>query len=410
MSGQALYEDVVEFYKFGEHRTGYPADIATSEWISSSLAGAGYETELKEWHLRQFFLAQCSLKVNGEVIDSFPAWYPNPTPVTAALALYEPDDLSNLNGKIAYAGAAYGKNAGGFPNKLSEEVKAAGALGLILVSGNDHDTGHLAASNAVQEEEGGLDYHQSPLPLPTVLVAANDDAVLFDAASNGYEASIKIEGEDRTGASAFNVVATRKRGDNWIVVTTPSSGWFTCAGERGPGVALFLGLARWAARRDSDVSYMFIANSGHEIGSMGAHFTLDEYVPDKGVDTENVICWIHLGASIACRKWERTDEGLTPLDDVTSGWLQGIPDFVPLLKTAFADVKGYEEDIQIGSVLFLGELKHFINAGYNTFGFFGANTFFHQREDAPEDTGPELLEPVGKALMQVIEELEENGL
>ena len=42
MSGQALYEDVVEFYNFGEHRTGYPADIATSEWIGSSLAGAGF--------------------------------------------------------------------------------------------------------------------------------------------------------------------------------------------------------------------------------------------------------------------------------------------------------------------------------------------------------------------------------
>ena len=32
-----------------------------------------------------------------------------------------------------------------------------------------------------------------------------------------------------------------------VVVTTPISGWFGCGGERGPGVALLLGLARRVA-------------------------------------------------------------------------------------------------------------------------------------------------------------------
>ncbi|MBW1813843.1 MAG: hypothetical protein JRJ39_09265 [Deltaproteobacteria bacterium] len=55
-----------------------------------------------------------------------------------------------------------------------------------------------------------------------------------------------------------------------------------------------------------------------------------------------------------------------------------------------------------------GELKVIIKAGFNAFGFFGANTFFHQQEDTERSTGPELLEPVALALAEILEVLDKE--
>ena len=104
---------------------------------------------------------------------------------------------------------------------------------------------------------------------------------------------MSVRGRDDAEAKSSNVVAKLVRGDKWIVVTTPLSGWFTCAGERGPGVALFLGLARWAAERSGDHSLMFLGNTGHELDQVGAHHTLESNAPSTG----DVSMWIHLGAS-----------------------------------------------------------------------------------------------------------------
>ena len=98
---------------------------------------------------------------------------------------------------------------------------------------------------------------QEPQPIPTLFVAPKDDVALGIAALTGSQVRMTIHGEDRRGEDAVlahNVVARIERGPRWIVVTTPISGWFGCGGERGPGVALFLGLARWIGRQESDLS------------------------------------------------------------------------------------------------------------------------------------------------------------
>jgi hypothetical protein len=45
-------------------------------------------------------------------------------------------------------------------------------------------------------------------------------------------------------------------------------------------------------------------------------------------------------------------------------------------------------------------------AGYTVFGFFGEHYFFHQPEDTAEETMPQLLEPIGRALAEVQRALE----
>jgi len=402
LSGTSLYVDVLKFAEFGEHQTGFKGDVATSKWIADELKKAGLKTELKSWKLQQFFLESCELKVEGKLIESFPGWYPNTQPVKGKLALFDPSNTDNLKGHIAFAGLKYGAVSNTGMIKLVEQVREAGAIGIIVACKNFGDSNMLVAANAEQKGQGP-EYYQSPLPLPTVIVAGSDEPQMTDAASAGKEASIKITGLSKKNITAYNVVGTLKRGDQWIIITTPSAGWFQCSGERGPGVALFLGLARWAAQSDSKYSYIFIANSGHEMAYMGAHYAPDEYLPENKIFKESVACWFHLGAAIACRAWKKTGIIYDPLKEPNKVYyLAAVPGLLDSVKAAFGEVKG----LTIGSGTYAGELLNIVKGGFKACGFFGSNYFFHTRQDNENETSPELLDPVGKGMIQFFKALE----
>ena len=402
LSGTSLYKTVLKYSEFEEHRTGSKSDIATSQWIVDELKEAGLKTELKPWKLRQFFLKDCELKVDGKRIESFPGWYPNTNPVKGPLALFDPSNTGNLKGHIAFAGLKYGAVSNTGMLKIVEKVREAGAIGLIVACKNFGDSGMLTAANAEQKGQGS-EYYQTPLPLPTVVVAGDDETQLTESASAGKKASIKITGISKKNVTAYNVVGTLKRGDQWVIITTPSSGWFQCSGERGPGVALFLGLARWAAKTDSKYSYIFIANSGHEMAYMGAHYAPAEYLPENKITKENVACWFHLGAAIGCRTWKKRDILYEPLNEPNKVYyLAAVPGLFDSVKAAFGEIKG----LKIGSGTYAGELLNIVKGGYNACGFFGSNYFFHTRQDNDNETSPELLDPVGKGMVKFFKNLE----
>lgn len=66
-----------------------------------------------------------------------------------------------------------------------------------------------------------------------------------------------VEGRQRTRGKSHNLIATLElpapaRGGDALsappislAVSTPTSGWFNCGGERGPGIAVFLSLVSW---------------------------------------------------------------------------------------------------------------------------------------------------------------------
>jgi hypothetical protein len=404
MNGSVLYADVVRYTDLGIHRTAYPGDLHTAEWVRDELTIAGLDAELLAWEVNQFFLEEVHLEVAGKAYDAFPAWYPNmtgPTPLTAELGFYNPQGSSGyLQGKIAYIPLWRVRLADLTEGGISEyaaKVASDGAIALCVpIASLGPDSGLVKAGN-VRENR------QEPQPIPAVFVAPKDDAELRKAALAGAEARLTVDGEDRRGEDAVlahNVVARIERGPRWIVVTTPISGWFGCGGERGPGVALFLGLARWISRQTSDLSCLFIANSGHELGYLGAEVSLEEVdVPPP----DDVVAWLHLGAAIATRAWHKTDEGYMPSAEYNPfAFLQGSRELVPILKQAFEDVP----HLLPGSLLFLGELEVIHEAGYTVFGFFGEHYFFHQPEDTAEETTPQLLEPIGRSLVEVLSTLE----
>ena len=100
--------------------------------------------------------------------------------------------------------------------------------------------------------------------LPAVIVAGDVGSSLRAMAGNsGGDVLLRLCGRLEDNVSAYNVMGRIERGPRWIVVSTPYSGWFTCGGERGAGIAIWRALARWAGGAESKDSFLFVANSGH---------------------------------------------------------------------------------------------------------------------------------------------------
>jgi len=394
LSGSSLYRDVVAYYKLGIHRTATEGDMRTTDWIAGELRSAGLTVQSQPWRLRQFFLHECSLTVDGATVDCFPAWLPRATgrdPVRAPLAIYrEGADARSVNGKVALVKFKAALSESAYYDQALGAVQA-GAVGVL---GRLHSaSGEVAAVNA------RAPHNQTPTPVPIVIVARKDEPMLTRAAEHGATVSLVIDGKDEPQAEARNVIGRLDRGNRLVVVSTPQSGWFQCAGERGPGIALFLGLARWAGARASNESYLFVSTSGHELDNLGMHQFMETHAPPP----EDVLCWIHLGASIAVWQWRRAPQGHQRTSEPGIGrHLVCSPDLLPTLTDAFEDVPGLEP--RRGNAL--GELRHVMDRGYRGFGLFGSHYFFHTRFDTPETTAPALLGPVGKALAESLEDIE----
>ena len=178
---------------------------------------------------------------------------------------------------------------------------------------------------------------------------------------------------------AFNFVGRIDRGKGrWLAISTPRSGWFTCAAERGPGVAVWLHLARWAATALPDHDLAFVCNTGHEYEYLGAAEAMEEIAPP----VDQTQFWLHLGANVAGREWHEIPGNPVPLPNVDSQrFLSVSPSLLPLAQAIFAGEIGYEQPVS-SAVLAAGELVEVIRAGYPlAAGVFGIHRYHHVAED-----------------------------
>jgi hypothetical protein len=237
LNGGAIFEDVIAYTEFGTHRTASRGDLETSSWLADELRSAGFEVDLQRWTLDQFDLDECQVEVGDRVLECFPFWLPASLPeggLTAELVRVGPEsDTEDLDGRIAFMDSET-VGAGHFKLGVSERIIDSGAIGSVYVVARD--TGEIVAQNAVPP------FDKNRLPIPAVIVGQKDEASLLSAADNRDEIRLQVDGWLVEEAEAFNVLGRLERGPWWIVVSTPTSGWFDCGGERGPGVAMWLAL------------------------------------------------------------------------------------------------------------------------------------------------------------------------
>ena len=264
----------------GIHRTGTEVDRVSGDWLMAQVREAGLQPERETFTLGRVDTVDASVAASGRRIDGLPlfdAAFTSSDGVRGSLgALGSEADIGLAEAAPNTAGAG----------ALGEARRQNRHRAIVLVTRGARPG--LCPSNAEK--------FLGPFGPPVVQVSSEEKRWLEDLASSGSEAVV-VAHMKRTSAEAFNVIAAISGSDKALaplVVMTPRSGWWTCASERGGGVACWLELIR-AMRGTKPVrDVLFVASSGHELGQLGI-----EYFAER---RPNLIthgrAWIHFGANL----------------------------------------------------------------------------------------------------------------
>ena len=348
------------YWKLGEHRSGSETDQATARWLVQELSNVGLEAMLQTWPLRVFHLKQSRLQVGAESFDSFPFWFPrqtDPEGIQAPLVLMDESDDTDLAGAIALV--LLPPDQYKFHYDVAPTLKRAeerGALGAVVLL--NHPLSAVSAQNANRP------WHQQELPIPALIGAYDDAEKLLSLAEAQATAKLVIDGVNRPG-EASNVLAKIDRGsDHWLVISTPTSGWFEVTNERGPGIAMWLELAEWLLNTKLDANVLLVALSGHELAGMGMQALVDS---GELPHPQSVKLWLHLGSGIAVQ---------TPLLAAVSS-VNELAGVVQQTLVASSTLQYWpEEKTPKGSEQYAA-----LKLGYPVVGLFGGDPAIHTRLD-----------------------------
>ena len=386
LDGAALYADVKTYSDLGIHRTGLPGDTATTVWLERALTAAGYAVERQAFDYPVFELGRSDLTLGDQRIAGFPYWTPKTTPSGGLMA---PLSATGQAGTILVISLRAGSGGGLYappPPPISDGV-GSGAAAVIAIT--ESPLGEMSALNRTPKS--------APCPVPVMLVAGREGAALKAAAEKGQSATLRLEGRTIAG-KAENVIGRRARRGRHLVVSTPKSGWFRCAGERGSGVAIWLGLARWLATTDHNVT--LLAASGHEFDGYGGHIFTETLAP-RPADTK---LWLHIGANVAAYDYALQSGAITrqavPRADRILACSDGL---MPLAAEAFAGQPGYQKPFDIDQKTPPGEVALFQSRGYAPLiGVVAGHPLHHTPIDLPDVTDGKMLEPVARGLKAML--------
>lgn len=378
-SGEDALAYANAYTDFGEKRTGTQGQMQAADWMAEEMENMGITVDKQDIYFNRFSYTSSAVQVGETKYESFPYWFPVATGedgVTGDLAAYAEE--TDLTGKIV----CYEVPGMASVSDISEVAKTAKEKGaLAVIAGVAQPNGSISAQNAVEE------YAETPQALPTVIVSMPDYQEIME--QEGKEATVTLLGETEENALTQNFIGIiDHQAEEWIVISTPISGWFVCNAERGGGIGIFMELADVLSKQDqADVNYMFLATTGHELNFMGAHKA--ESILPAAEDTK---LWFHLGSGIAAK--EPIMEGYK--------YVGCSPELLDTVKECFTVEDGVtlQED---QDKLMQSELGKIIEDGYITCGFFGANKDFHTPLDKADGISLDELENMGKKSLEMIE-------
>lgn len=382
---------LTRYAALGNKRAGGPGDTAAGEWLAGELVRHGYKTERQNFSVPYFDTMCAQLSTGDRTAEVYAQPIVVPTPPGGIEAPIVRVDgagrwSGSLKGAIALVDLPYGRWSSLLAKGIRQPLDAAfagGAAAAVVVTNGP--TGKVIALNA--------DGRRPMFPGPLALIAPALAADFLAAASRGERARLVIQGTSST-RPAFNLVGRIDRGANrWLAISTPRSGWFTCAAERGGGIAAWLDLAAWAPSAFPRHDLAFICNTGHEYEYLGAAEAMKKIAPPVAQTS----FWLHLGANVAARDWHETVPP-SPLPSVDpQRFLSITPELLPLARGIFGGQPGYERPVS-SAVMSAGELDEVIRAGYApAAGVFGTHRFHHSEDDDERclDTGATALAIAG---------------
>lgn len=296
--------DIVRAYDSqGPHRTGTDVDHASARWLQCAIAELGAQPALDTYALDRVDPVSSFLRVGNRRIDGVPAFDGGAT------------GLEGIVGRLGPVGSdceiALAVRRVSVPG-----LEAAKAHGLVEELAG---TSHKAMVVATLGPAPGLSLFNAnsfskPSSIPVLQVSGVDAEWLLEKAERRDQVSICVHTQRRsaTTSNVWTRVTGREPNLPPVVVTTPRSGWWNCASERGGGIACWLAalgavVAGGVPRR----TCYFAAFSGHELGLLG----IANFLKGHPELSSNVHCWCHFGANIGASRHsiyvQATSEELT---------------------------------------------------------------------------------------------------
>ncbi len=351
--GTTLYKIVKEYSDLGIHRTGTDVDKATADWFAEQLKKRGAKVSRQEYSF-DFFDGASKVILDGIEIPSMPLYY-------EAIGDFKTNH-------VAVAEFGDGEHGSGLDNTLESMIDSAMLAGYeALVIATHGGKGNLVAINCEPKLRNRI---------PVILVPGRyANALKTNSISIEYTAVIK------PGAST-NITGHwgESSADPPLVITTPMSGWFTCAGERGTGIAVSLHVAEWLSKQMPHFPLQLIALSGHELGFCGAYrLTETVTVPPKAV--------MHLGSCLAAIDAQM--QSILHADTSTSNTIQNA--LAPMQVTSISPENPLNPDCWVG------ESQCWAKFGVPMLSVAGLSPLFHTPDDVAEKaTTAELLNTVAR--------------
>lgn len=285
----------------GDHRTGSPVDAQSGLWLSDRVDDAGVVPELEWMGVPTLETQAAFLEINGRRIYGVPLYDGGVTNADGIVGTLGDQGTSSDIG-LAYAGPR-------IPQDFLDYRRSTAQRAIVTVTGGP-DNGvpdGLALMNAPNFVE--------PFGPPVLQVASQHRNLLRQAASDGASARLVLH-VTRRPEEVFNVTATlrgTRPGLAPLIVMTPRSGWWTCASERGGGIAVWLEMIRAMVAGPTPIrTTVFLASTGHELG----HYGLHEFIRTRSRLLTSAIAWLHLGANFGAAV------GADPLLQTSSSDLQ----------------------------------------------------------------------------------------
>jgi hypothetical protein len=371
----SVADDLGRYVGFGSKQSGGEGDNACGAWLEAELESAGFVVERQTLSV-PYFNAERSELVCGEdraTLRPQPIVIPTgPEGITGPLVRVGPEGAdTSLAGAIALIDLPSRRWSTALSDAIRQPIEAAFAGGaraaIIITNGPTEKTIAL-----------NTDGREPMFAGPVALLAPEAAGRFLSAATRSEPATFFLTGNGGP-RPCFNLAGRIDRGrGRWLVVSTPRSGWGTCAGERGGGIAAWLEIARWASGGARQFDLAFICNSAHEYQYLGAEEMLHAVAPRP----EETAFWLHLGANLASRDWHDSVGAMTPLPGTDSQrYLVVSPELLPAAQREFAGLAGLEAPYS-SQALSAGELTNVIEAGYAPVaGIFGIHRFHHIAED-----------------------------
>jgi hypothetical protein len=362
----------------GFHRTATPVDRASGEWLAERVKSAGLKPSLEPFAISRVDPVSALVVAGSRRIDGVPLF-------DAAFT-----SADGVRGQLGVAGAATEVAL------VETAVNAAGAGALGELRRANTQKAIVAITRGARPGlcPSNADSFLAPFGPPAVQVSSEEATFLHAHAAGGGAVTVMAHVK-RTTASADNVTAVIDGTDRSLpplVVMTPRSGWYSCASERGGGIAVWLEMMH--ALRSSPVKrpVWFVASSGHELGHLG----INAYIDRRPGIVTRAVGWLHLGANVGAA----TDAANT---------VQASDDRMDSLLSEAMAAAGLRVDRRAPrDRVPVGEAEAVHRRGGRYVSIIGGNALFHNLEDrGPDAVNPDAIARFARAFTALARQLAE---